>query len=755
MDGGKVDECLKGNSLDCNAVSKDCILPSEDANVRAEYSSTNHDETSKKCVENDKGENYTPKRKSTTMDKCSDITATLVDDDYCNLIERPPCHNVETSRSSKRIRLSSNVDQPTSKSTDEKPCAINMEDSGRPQQKSLYLSLKSDIEKLCEILRLPDNVKTVVGKILEYIMNNHLICAEPPATMLHAFQLSVCSNAASLLKHKFDIEASLVLAKKHLNFDCKKYDVHQNLTMKLLWEKFLLVKEKSNVTGSPEAFESSNRVHSNSLIIPYVESTETYVSRIINESRNRKNQWRKLLEMQLENKNNLKKDFETKEVDLAKRYKIELGAYQKYYVMTKEKLEDYKAEYYKRLAELKRQHDVRLQAFETKKLEARQKFRESWTLDEVLETTGELSREEAVRLSNTVKSTTDYLQEKAITLNSSSTNQKSEAGLDRVVSSRPCISISSSDEESECQIIDNVVVNKSTTLDHQEVVRKTMTENTTLSRMTSVSRPVNLIEPQEQVHLKPLLYVESRPSPVIILPSNQSNHVSIVTEPIEKMQQKLPSSRFSSQDALSRRSRLNCEKEMKKIQAKFQEEQQKSRMLHLQDAGFNPMLHQPLIQQNAICTSLDTSSTSRGRATATSQKSFTSAGSHTMALSPPLHTSYGPSTFLPASYVNGILHCMPSHTATRNLQAGVEIRTPAPHLYVSSTIIPSSSVSGVPQGTPSHSAVPYGLPSCPAAPSNSPASSFSHHHYLSGLPDQCRCQLSLRLVHIGGMDNRT
>jgi hypothetical protein len=73
-------------------------------------------------------------------------------------------------------------------------------------------------------------------------------------------------------------------------------------------------------------------VHSSALIIPYVESTETYVSTII---------------------------------------------------------KDYKAEYYKRLVELKRQYEVRLQAFETKKLEAMQKYRESWTLDEVLETSHE------------------------------------------------------------------------------------------------------------------------------------------------------------------------------------------------------------------------------------------------------------------------------------------------------------------------------------------------------------------------------
>ncbi|MCI18200.1 hypothetical protein A2U01_0039353, partial [Trifolium medium] len=132
---------------------------------------------------------------------------------------------------------------------------------------------------------------------------------------------------------------------------------------------------------------------------------------------------------------------------------------------------------------------------------------------------------------------------------------------------------------------------------------------------------------------------------------------------------------------------------------------------------------------------------------------------------------YGPSTFIPASCVSGILHGMPSHPATpscinsissasRNLQAGVEIRTPAPHhLYVSSAFIPSSCVSAVPHGMPSHPTkpsridsnsllsgnlqagaeicapalhnqsyivgVPYGMPSLPAAPSNSPASYFS------------------------------
>jgi len=54
-----------------------------------------------------------------------------------------------------------------------------------------------------------------------------------------------------------------------------------------------------------------------------------------------------------------------------------------------------------------------------------------------------------------------------------------------------------------------------------------MTENT-LSLETLLSRPTNLIEPQEQVQMQPLLYVESLPSQVFILPANHLNHVSMV-----------------------------------------------------------------------------------------------------------------------------------------------------------------------------------------------------------------------------------
>lgn len=80
-------------------------------------------------------------------------------------------------------------------------------------------------------------------------------------------------------------------------------------------------------------------------------------------------------------------------------------------VMTNEKLKDFNSEYDKRLAELKREYELRLQTCETEMLEAKQMFQEAWALDEVSEIshewaiTNELSREKAVGFPSTIKST--------------------------------------------------------------------------------------------------------------------------------------------------------------------------------------------------------------------------------------------------------------------------------------------------------------------------------------------------------------
>ncbi|KAK2376347.1 hypothetical protein QL285_077144 [Trifolium repens] len=171
-----------------------------------------------------------------------------------------------------------------------------------------------------------------------------------------------------------------------------------------------------------------------------------------------------------------------------------------------------------------------------------------------------------------------------------------------------------------------------------------------------------------------------------------------------------------------------------------------SRMVHLQDAGLNHMLHQLPRHQNATCHSLDSNPSSRGRAAATLQNSYASAASHTMLLSPALQTSYNTSEIFRDFSARAI------SSASRNLQVGGE----ASHLppYETSFMCQWNSECGIPHGMPIHptnpslinsnslpseilqagveictaahiGGVPYGTPSLPAAPSNSPAGYLS------------------------------
>ncbi|XP_009618970.1 helicase protein MOM1-like isoform X3 [Nicotiana tomentosiformis] len=101
---------------------------------------------------------------------------------------------------------------------------------GRPeggviQQKSLHIHLKAEFAKLFEVLKLPDDVKHTVEKFLEYVMENHHVSRES-ATILQAFQLSLCWVAASILKQKIDKEETFLLAKQHLQFGCTEEEVN-------------------------------------------------------------------------------------------------------------------------------------------------------------------------------------------------------------------------------------------------------------------------------------------------------------------------------------------------------------------------------------------------------------------------------------------------------------------------------------------------------------------------------------------------
>ena len=185
-----------------------------------------------------------------------------------------------------------------------------------------------------------------------------------------------CWTAASLLKHKLDFEASIKLAKRHLNFNCKK-DVVDEIYSRLweLKEDILFHIGNHDVIDSPKVSESSNRVYSYTEVAPEVDLANKDIPKNTKGIQKCKNQLRKLLLMQQEEKQKLKVDIEKEKADFERRYKIEGAAIRccsPNDVMRREKLNFFSYEYDKRVRELKRQHELRLKDLEAKQLDAMQ-----------------------------------------------------------------------------------------------------------------------------------------------------------------------------------------------------------------------------------------------------------------------------------------------------------------------------------------------------------------------------------------------
>lgn len=183
-----------------------------------------------------------------------------------------------------------------------------------------------------------------------------------------------------------------MLAKQHLNFDCKREVVDEiNSRLWDLKDNFLLLTGNSKVIGSPKASKSSNRVYSNPEVTPEIELTKRDISKNIKETQEHQNQWGELLRKQLEEKQKLEKDIGTERADFLRRYRIEWAAMRSSCPndeMIKEKHKVFNCESVKKFGELKRQHKVRLKDLETKQLEARRKFQESRAPDEFLNLVG-------------------------------------------------------------------------------------------------------------------------------------------------------------------------------------------------------------------------------------------------------------------------------------------------------------------------------------------------------------------------------
>nr|XP_043631394.1 uncharacterized protein LOC122602853 isoform X2 [Erigeron canadensis] len=109
--------------------------------------------------------------------------------------------------------------------------------------------LKLNISKLCEVLRLSKDVKIVVERFLEYVIENYRVVKEP-ANTLHAFLISLCWIGSALLKHKLDRTQSVVLANKHLDFRCNEEEA-QSVYLKLetAKDKFLYQTQNQNKTN--------------------------------------------------------------------------------------------------------------------------------------------------------------------------------------------------------------------------------------------------------------------------------------------------------------------------------------------------------------------------------------------------------------------------------------------------------------------------------------------------------------------------
>ncbi|XP_042481589.1 helicase protein MOM1-like isoform X2 [Macadamia integrifolia] len=146
----------------------------------------------------------------------------------------------------------------------------------REAQKSLHLLLKPEISKLCEILRLPGDIKGMAIRFLDYIMKNHHVNREPVA-ILHAFQISVCWTAAALLKHKINRKESLAHAKQLLNFECKEEEAEFIYSkLRMLKKMFYRRIETSMELKFPE--DSSPRAEDVSKMLPHATSSQSMAS---------------------------------------------------------------------------------------------------------------------------------------------------------------------------------------------------------------------------------------------------------------------------------------------------------------------------------------------------------------------------------------------------------------------------------------------------------------------------------------------
>ncbi|KAJ4822288.1 hypothetical protein Tsubulata_006393 [Turnera subulata] len=230
-------------------------------------------------------------------------------------------------------------------------------------ENGLYLHLRQEMTKLCEVLQLPEDLKDMVERFLEFVMNNYQVNSEP-VTIFQAFQISVCWTAASLLKHELDHTESLALAKQHLDFACKKEEAdHIYSLLKGLKQMFL------HHTGSTGMACSSGTAY---LSQNDVEKGIKEIEKKCNKKMN------KLLQKYQELKEELNRKYEEEmaKLELRKRGEEVVIRIQHNSSIGTDKLKLLDIEYEKKYVELKCQIEMQLKNIEEMQLAAMNKVQE-------------------------------------------------------------------------------------------------------------------------------------------------------------------------------------------------------------------------------------------------------------------------------------------------------------------------------------------------------------------------------------------
>ncbi|KAL9673771.1 hypothetical protein QQ045_030033 [Rhodiola kirilowii] len=235
-------------------------------------------------------------------------------------------------------------------------------------QKGL-LMLKSEMGKLCQLLNMPEDVKNLAERFLEYVMENHLVSREP-VTLLQAFQLSVIWIAASLRKQKINGNESLALVRQHLNFCCSEDDAD------LVYSKMGLFKELfihsiMNGKANDLAYDKASRVaDTNKLMVKSIKHIE----------RKCRQRFEILKQKQLKETEQLQKSVDEEKARLEEGYKVEVAVVRSMHVhnpsIAADKLKVIEDHFSKRLEEHWNNRNIRLKSLEHKHLSERDKENE-------------------------------------------------------------------------------------------------------------------------------------------------------------------------------------------------------------------------------------------------------------------------------------------------------------------------------------------------------------------------------------------